>query len=51
MIRKENIDISQFFKKAINITNNGNNNNILEPYIKAQKDFCDNPNKYLNQKY
>jgi hypothetical protein len=51
MVRKKNIEISQIFKKSNNITNNGNNNNILEPYIKAQKDFCDNPNKYLNQKY
>lgn len=51
LIRKENMDISQIFKKAIHITNNGNNNNILESYIKAQKDFCDNPNKYLIQKY
>lgn len=28
-----------------------NTDNILEPYIKAQKDFCDNHNKYYNQKY
>jgi len=26
-------------------------NNTLEPYIKAQKDFCENNNKYFNQKY
>ena len=51
MVRKKNIEISQIFKKAIHITNIGNNNNILESYIKAQKDFCDNPNKYLIQKY
>ncbi len=25
------------------------NENILEPYIKDQKDFCKNPNKYLNK--
>jgi hypothetical protein len=25
------------------------NSNILEPYIKEQKDFCDNPNKYINE--
>ena len=25
--------------------------NILKPYIKAQNDFCENPNKYINQKY
>ena len=26
-------------------------NNIVEPYIKAQKDFCENNNKYINEKY
>ena len=25
------------------------NSNILEPYIKEQKDFCENPNKYINK--
>jgi hypothetical protein len=28
-----------------------NTDNILEPYINAQKDFCENHNKYYNQKY
>ena len=27
------------------------NDSIIEPYIKSQKDFCENPNKYINQKY
>ena len=26
-------------------------NNIIEPYIKTQKDFCENNNKYINEKY
>ena len=24
--------------------------NLIEPYIKAQKDFCENNNKYINEK-
>ena len=27
------------------------NDSILEPYIKSQNDFCENQNKYLNEKY
>ena len=25
--------------------------NLIEPYIKAQKEFCNDPNKYINPKY
>jgi len=28
-----------------------NNSGILDPYIKAQNDFCKNPNKYFKQNY
>ena len=28
-----------------------NNIHLIEPYIKAQNEFCDNPNKYINTKY
>ena len=26
-------------------------NNMIETYIKTQKDFCENPNKYINKIY
>ena len=28
-----------------------NNNNIIEEYIKRQKNFCNNPDKFFNQKF
>ena len=33
------------------IKSNDNQPKILEQYIRNQKDFCQNPNKYYNQKY
>lgn len=36
----------------IKYDNNINNNDyIIEPYLKAQKEFCEKPFRYLNQKY
>ena len=33
------------------LKNSNSVNNIIEPYIKTQKDFCENNNKYINEKY
>ena len=33
------------------VQNDPNYDRIIKPYIVAQNDFCENPNKYLNQKY
>ena len=38
-------------KSINNIKTHQDFNNIIEPYIKAQKDFCENNNKYINEKY
>ena len=38
-------------KMLINYWFKSSKNNIVEPYIKAQKDFCENNNKYINEKY
>ena len=31
--------------------NINNNDYIIKPYLKAQKEFCEKPIRYLNQKY
>ena len=41
--RKQN---SQSDKNSIKTSKN-----LIESYIKTQKDFCENPNKYINQNY
>ena len=33
------------------LKNSNSVNNIIEPYIKTQKDFCENNSKYINAKY
>ena len=37
--------------KNLNNINIKTSQNLIESYIKSQKDFCENPNKYINQKY
>ena len=37
--------------KNLNNINIKKSQNLIESYIKSQKDFCENPNKYINQKY
>ena len=44
------ISIIYLFKSKNNI-NKDLNFNIIEPYIKSQKDFCQNSDKYINEKY
>ena len=44
------ISIIYLFKSKKNI-NKDLNFNIIEPYIKSQKDFCQNSDKYINEKY
>ena len=43
------------YKRKQNSQSDKNNiktsKNLIESYIKAQKDFCENPNKYINQNY
>ena len=39
------------YKQNNKIMNNIQNINLIEPYIKAQKDFCENNSKYINEKY
>ena len=36
---------------TLNTYDDSSSNEIIKPYIKAQNDFCENPNKYINQKY
>lgn len=45
--QKNNYYIENPYKNS----NELDNNNLIEPYIKAQKDFCENPNKYFNKIY
>ena len=33
------------------LNNIDKNNDIIKPYIKSQKDFCEHPNRYKNQEY
>ena len=46
---KKSVSINNIKKQYIK--NKKYFNNIIEPYIKTQKDFCENNNKYINEKY
>jgi len=39
------------YNSGKHLNDNDKNIDIIEPYIQAQKDFCEHPNKYKNQKY
>ena len=49
---KNNIkNSSQKVNKYINNNYNSTIDEMINPYIKAQKDFCENNNKYINKNY
>ena len=50
-IIKNQMKANEIIIKNITNTNINIEDNIIEPYIKAQKDFCSNPNKYFNEEY
>ena len=42
---------SNLHNSSKHLNNNDKNIDIIKPYIKAQKEFCEHPNKFKNQKY
>ena len=51
IILKRNINQTNKKLNQIQKTDKNHNYNLIEPYIKAQREFCDDPNKFINTKY
>ena len=51
IILKRNINQTNKKLNQIQKTDKNHDFNLIEPYIKAQREFCNDPNKFINTKY